>query len=80
MERNISALLVAAIALWIVGGVLILLHVVGVFTTGFGHVGLYLAGMGGVLNIRHFFCQMHSREADAFNLGRECQDKIRPVR
>lgn len=76
-DRDVSATAVAAWALWIVGGALV---VVGAFfDLWFTGVGLYTAGVGGVLSIRRMFCEDSRRRQNAFELGRD-YERAGPVR
>lgn len=68
-DMNISLNLAAAYLLWVLGALLIIWHMVSGDPTG--SLGLFLAGVGGVLTIRSFFCAQARRECAAFELGRE---------
>lgn len=74
-DMNISLNSTTAYALWTLGAVLIVWHMLTGNPTA--ALGLLLAGAGGVLTIRSFFCEQARREKAAFDLGRE---SIRSVR
>lgn len=73
-ERKLSALHVCAAPFWVVGLFLIALQVLFGYE-GLGSLGLLLAMVGGVVNIRamlfHMEDRLISRERSAFDLGRE---------
>lgn len=75
-EQQYPAVHVFATAFWIVGGAGVVLNAVFGFHTGIA--GLFLAGIGGVLNIRglirhhhHQIVEMHESQRNAFELGRD---------
>lgn len=49
---------------------------------GLGTLGLLVAGAGGVLTIRTYFCDVARRERNAFELGLDAArgDKVQPLR
>lgn len=69
IDRKISATSTLAYALWSVGAVLIGLSFV--LPLQLAAVGLLLAGMGGVTQIRGMFCGLAEREREAYRLGQE---------
>lgn len=78
-DLNVSIHTVLATALWFLGGTLIVIEVFG-GPDGLGNLGIYLAGMGGVLNVRRFACQAGGlRERRAFEMGREVGEEMRAV-
>jgi hypothetical protein len=72
---------VFATALWVGGSVMVLLNaVIGIEV---GQVGLACIGGAMVLNVRGFFCRMHSEMRDAFQMGRDYergQARVRAIR
>lgn len=68
-ERSISSTTAAAILLWPLGFILILVDVFTSHQTG--QLGLFAAAGGAVFNVRGFFCKLHKREQNAFELGRD---------
>lgn len=73
-DIEISLNTVGALTLWTIGLGLIVLG----FAAGevFAELGLFFAGIGGVLNIRGFFCRQARREQAAFDLGREAMRSV----
>lgn len=69
LDRNISAISTVAYMMWGAGAVLIALSFIGPPQIGF--VGLFVAGAGGVIQIRGFFCAQQRREFSAFELGQD---------
>lgn len=69
MDGKIAATTALAALLWPAGLALVILDLMTGIQTG--ELGLYLAGAGGVLTIRGFFCEMRQRERDAYRLGEE---------
>lgn len=67
----------AAMALWIVGGTLVLVH--SIDTHLLGQLGLWLSGLGAVLWIRRMVCRLTERERNAFELGRD-HERARDIR
>lgn len=79
-DKDVSATAVASWTLWILGGALV---VVGAFfDLWFTGVGLYAAGMGGVLSIRRMLCEDATRRQQAFEMGRDYErgDSVRALR
>lgn len=69
IDRSISATSVAAWALWIIGGVVVLTDVfVGPPIMG---VGLWTTGAAMVLSIRRMLCRQADRQREAFEMGRD---------
>lgn len=75
IDRKISAIAALAYTLWMMGAVFVACSFFGPLQLA--AVGLLLAGMGGVAQIRMFLCRMADREAGAFELGRESVRSIR---
>jgi hypothetical protein len=69
MDRKISALGTLAYALWAASFTLVIVALVT--PVKLGQLGLLLAGVAMVLNIRGFFCALHRREHAAYELGVE---------
>lgn len=76
-ERTFSSTHVYSLAFWLVGLTLILFRMIYGWNTG--SLGLFFAGIGGVLNIRGFIHHMEWRERNAFELGRDAE-RIRSIR
>lgn len=74
-SRNISLHTAISCFLWPLGLGLVL---VGIFTRhDLGQLGLLLAMIAAVLNVRGFFCRLAHREREAYEIGRE---SVRPIR
>lgn len=68
-EVSLSGHQIVAGALWMVGGLLV---VVGAFNVAeLGQLGLLIAGAGGVMSIRNMLRQNSARERRAFRMGQE---------
>lgn len=68
-DRNISATVVSAFALWFIG---LSLAVTNVFIEpDIGGLAMVVAAAGATITVRGFFCQLLRREQAAFDLGRE---------
>lgn len=83
IDRSISAISTIALALW-VGGLALVVFSIVLDDHGWGQLGLLAAGLGAVLNIRKFLCDMDHRERAAFRLGlergrRDDDDTVRPL-
>lgn len=82
-DRNIAVHTAFSCLLWPVGTVMIL---IGLMTEReLGQLGLLLAMIAAVLNVRGFFCELHRREREAFEVGREigaesAARRLRPMR
>ena len=76
-DKNISATWAGSSLAWGVGLVLILLDMVT--SAGTQCLGLYVAGVGGLLNVRTWLTQMYHRELEAFNIGREYERTLRSL-
>lgn len=80
-DRSVSVTAVGAYVLWGIGGTFV---VVGYFAgLWFSAVGLWLSGIGGVLNIRRLLCLHASRGREVFEMGRDFergQGSVRPLR
>ncbi len=68
-DRPVSVTHAVSVGFWIVGLLFILLGLFEVWPTG--DLGLFVAGVGGVLTIRGYLCSLHAREAAAFEMGRD---------
>ena len=77
-DRQISTTTVTASLLWALGMALIVLDILTSRDTG--ELGLYATCAGGVLNIRGFFCSLHQRETNAFEIGRDYERGASGVR
>lgn len=82
VDIHISLSDIAAGACWTLGLVLILFDIwIPGGDSGYGRLGLYVAGVGGVLTCRHYSRDLHEREQRAFDLGRDHeQSKVRQLR
>ncbi len=69
IERPVSIVHATAVAFWIAGLLLIVADLFAAWRTS--DLGLFVAGVGGVLTIRGYLCHLHDREVRAFELGRD---------
>lgn len=69
LDRPVSVTHAVSVGFWIVGLLLIILGLIEVWPTG--DLGLFVAGVGGVLTVRAYLCSLHAREVAAFELGRK---------
>lgn len=75
IESTVTVRTVTALLLWTAGIIAIGLSFFGPLQLA--AIGLLLAGMGGVVQIRGFLCALERRERNAFDLGR---DSVRNLR
>jgi hypothetical protein len=68
-DRNLSATVVAATVLWILGGSLAVVEAVSGLQVG--ALGIVAVAGGATLNVRGYFCGLEARERNAFVLGRD---------
>lgn len=78
VDKDVSVTAVTSWFLWVVGGALVIVG--AFFDLWFTGVGLYTAGVGGVLSIRHMLCRDSERRHEAFEMGREWERAVSPVR
>lgn len=76
-DRPVSVTHAVSVGFWIAGLVFVGLELFAIWPTA--ALGLFLAGVGGVLTIRGYFCHMQDREREAFEIGREAAE-LRRVR
>lgn len=80
-DINLSVTTIVSLSMWAAGGILIVLGFPE--TTSYGQVGLYLAGIGGVLSIRTFIVRLErcqrARERNAFELGHDAATPSPPI-
>lgn len=77
-NRNIAVHTAFSCLFWPVGTVMIL---IGLVTDHeLGQVGILLAMIAAVLNVRGFFCSLGERERNAFELGRDFGQHMAEVR
>lgn len=70
-ERKFPATHVYALGFWISGFVLVLLDLFTNFETG--ELGILMAGIGGLLNVRGLLMHLECRERQAFSLGQDVE-------
>lgn len=75
-ERTFSSTHVYSLAFWVAGFALAIVEVVTELDVG--ELGILLAGIGGVANIKAFLLHMECREREAFHLG-EQYERLRAV-
>lgn len=76
--RSIAIHTAFSCLLWPAGTVLILIGFVS--DHEFGQLGILLAMIAAVLNVRGFFSALLERERNAFELGREVGERVAGVR
>lgn len=69
-DRDVSATHAIATLLWIAGFTLVILAMIWTHPT-LGMLGILLAGVGGVLNVRGMIHHMEGREMKALEMGVE---------
>lgn len=69
-DCKLSALHVTGGAFWVTGLFFVILRMIWGFH-GFGALGLYIAGIGGLLNVRAMIFAQGARERGAFEMGRQ---------
>lgn len=77
-DRSIAVHAAVAYLLWPLGVILVGLGFLVEYDLG--QVGIVLCMVGATLTVRGYFCAMHRRERNAFELGREYEQGLRRVR
>lgn len=74
-QRHISAITVLAGAFWAKAVVLIGLTIAYELPPGWGQLGILSCAVAATLNIKQFIAQLHQREVQAFEIGREWTER-----
>lgn len=75
-DRKFSATHVYSLAFWVAGFAFVVVEVVT--SLDVGELGILLAGIGGVANIKGFLLNLECREREAFHMGEEVE-RLRSV-